>query len=167
MTHHLEEYITKIPVSNYAETLVCYGDTNLESLSEPFTGLTPPFNSQVDAETFWKAVLLADFGEVEILTFWNTRLDPNQEQGDHTHTEHAWDEDDTIHKYTAVLYSKFNSSVHKPTYFSDNQYRALEYKPANITQGDCLVFPSNIYHRAPKNTSEENRITSVCIFTRI
>lgn len=167
MTHHLEEYITKIPVSNYSETLSCYGDTDLESLSETFTGLTQPFDSHQDAETFWKAILLEDFGEVEILSFWNTRLDPSQEQNSHTHTEHGWYENDSITQYTAVLYSKFNSSVHKPTYFSDNKYRAIEYKPTNITQGDCLVFPSNMYHRAPTNTSEETRITSVCTFTII
>jgi len=166
MTHNLEEYITKIAVSNYAETLVCYGDTDLELLSETFTGLTPPFNSQVDAETFWKAVLLADFGAVTILEFWNTRLDPSQEHGSHIQTELGWDEDDTIHQYTAELYSKFNSSLHKPMYFADNQYRVLEYKPTNITQGDCLVFPSNIYHRHPRNISEEAKIISVCTFTR-
>lgn len=167
MAHHLEEYITKIPVSNYTETLLCYGDTDLESLSETFTGLTQPFESQEDAETFWKAILLEDFGEVEILSFWNNRLDPSQEHRSHINTEYGWDENDTIHQYTAEIYSKFNSAVHKPTYFSDNKYSAVEYKTISVNQGDCLVFPSNIYHRSPVNTSEEAKIISVCTFTRI
>lgn len=167
MAHHLEEFITKISVSNYTDTLQCYGDTDLESLSDSFTGLTPPFDSQEEAETFWKAVLLENFGNVEILTWWNTRLDPDQEQGSHTNTDVGWDEDDDIEQYTAVLYSKFDPAVHKPTYFSDNQYRAMEYKPTGIAEGDCLVFPSNLYHRAPKNKSDQNRITSVCTFRQI
>lgn len=164
MAHHLEEFITKISVSNYTDTLQCYGNTDLNSLSESFTGLTPTFASPEDAETFWNGVLLEDFGSVEILGWWNTRLDPEQEQGSHTHTDVGWDEEDDIEQYTAVLYSKFNPAVHKPTYFSDNQYRAMEYKPLGIVEGDCLVFPSNLYHRAPKNKSKESRITAVCIF---
>ena len=102
MAHPLEQYVTKIAVSNYAETLQCYGDNDLDKLSELFAGLTSPFDSQEDAETFWKAVLLENFGNVEILSWWNIRIDPEEEIAPSINTELGWDENDDIENYTAV-----------------------------------------------------------------
>ncbi len=165
MAHTLEEFITKIHVDNYQDTLSCYDNANLDELGEAgFTGLTPPFNTLEDAQAWWSNIL----GDVTVSSYWNTRLDPGQEQGTHLHVdpELGFDIDDSVDgQQTAVLYSKYNPSVHKPTYFSETNLRISEYKPAGIIEGDCLTFPSNIYHRAPKNTSAESRITSVCTFT--
>lgn len=166
MTHNLEQYIIKVEnVKNYQLPLInAFGNIDLNLLHN-FTGLTSPFHSWDDAYAFWQATL-NDIGEIKVLEYWNTTLYPGQEQGTHTHTKHGWDTDDSILQYTAVLYAKFNPKIHKPTYFADNALKINEYKPV-VKEGDCLVFPSNIYHRAPMNTSQENRITSVCTFTFI
>jgi hypothetical protein len=163
MSHNLEEHIIKIEnVANYRLPIVnVFGNADLEHL-ENFTGLTSPFSTFDDAYAFWQSTL-NDVGEINLLEYWNTTLLPGQEQEIHIHSSYGWDKDDTISQYTAVLYSKFDPELHKPTYFADNPLKINEYKPS-VREGDCIVFPSNIYHRAPLNTSDKNRIVSVCTF---
>ena len=164
MIHNLQKYIITIKnFPNYKTPLVnAFGERDYDDISQ-FTGLTSPFDSREAALEFWQTPL-SKLGFSELLDYWNTTMLPGQEHNTHTHTEHGWDVDDTITTYTAVLFCKYDLTVHKPTYFADNPLKINEYKPI-VAEGDCLVFPSNIYHRAPLNNSSLTRITSMCVFT--
>jgi hypothetical protein len=165
MTHHLQPLIKKTHVLEY-ETILTnqFGANDLNEL-ENFTGLQSPFASSQDVKNYWDPIL----SNVAVVPSsytgsWMNILRPNQDQGVHIHTDLGYDYKEETNVYTAILYLKFNPEVHKSTYFCDNANRAYEYKPSDITEGDCLVFPANLYHRAPLNTSDENRIVLVCVF---
>ena len=56
-----------------------------------------------------------------------------------------------------------NSLEHRGVYFADNSSKVNEYKP-NVQLGDLILFPSNIYHRIPLNTSNDNMVILTITF---
>jgi len=95
---------------------------------------------------------------------WGNIIKPNQEVGTHINTENGYDVVDDTDTYVGVLNLKFIPSEHKGIYFADNSLRVNEYKPSLIT-GDLTIFPGNIYHRIPLNTSNENMVILTLMFT--
>lgn len=167
MTHHLENYIRKIHVDTYQTLLQnVFGNSDLNTLKN-FTGLVKPFETRDDGGRFWDSVLSTHYNIHSYGDFWINISRPGSYQDTHLHEDYGFDQNEITTKYTAVLYLKFDPELHRPTYFCDNPYKAYEYKPSDIVAGDCLVFPSNIYHRAPLNTSDQTRIVTVCRFNII
>lgn len=94
---------------------------------------------------------------------WGNIIKTNQEIGAHINTENGYDVIDDTNTYVGVLHLKFDKSIHKGIYFADNSLKVNEYKP-NLLSGDLVLFPGNIYHRIPLNTSNENAVILTLMF---
>lgn len=167
MAHHLEQYVTKIHVDNYQDCMNVYGGLDDESLGDQFTNMTGTFNTLEENTAFWLPHLQTLFGDCDIEFGINLRFDNGCELQPYINTENGWDIDDTITIYTATLFVKFNPNQHKPTYFCDTSLKTNEYKPIEVIEGDCLIAPSNIYRREPKNFGQECKIIASCVFRPI
>ena len=122
------------------------------------TGLQNPFKSKDEVDSFWKDIIL-EFSKEKQYTIdvcWSNFYNNGDEQGWHTHNA---SNDDS--KFTAIFYIKFDPALHQPTYFATDRTGSDEYIPVDVKQGDCLIFPSNLYHRSPINTSFDLR--AVCV----
>lgn len=165
MAHHLEQYVTKLHIDNYLDCMSIYRGLDSESLDDQFTNMTGTFNTLEESTSFWLPHLQPIFGNCNIEFSTNLRFNNGCELLPYVSTPNGWDVDDTITIYTATLFVKYNPTQHKPTYFCDNTHKVNEYKPADIIEGDCLIAPSNLYRREPKNFGQECKIIASCVFT--
>ena len=98
-----------------------------------------------------------------IENLWGNIIKPNEEIGVHINTENGYDVIENTDLYVGILNLKFNSLEHRGVYFADNSSKVNEYKP-NVQLGDLILFPSNIYHRIPLNTSNDNMVILTITF---
>ena len=64
--------------------------------------------------------------------------------------------------YSGILFVSFNKDLHTATRFYSPflnfmDGEALIYNPV-VKEGDLLIWPSSLFHEAPSNESEEERI---------
>jgi hypothetical protein len=95
---------------------------------------------------------------------WGNIIKPNQDLGIHINTENGYDVIDTTNTYVGFLHLKFDPAINKGIYFADNSLKVNEYKPS-LQSGDLVLFPGNIYHRIPLNTSNENVVILTLMFS--
>lgn len=167
MAHHLEELVYK---TNWTNTVLndMFGSEDLNDLSS-YTGLNQPFATLEIANTALGQILndyitAKGYSGYTLQQTWININRTGDEQKIHHHDEYGYDEREDTTRMSLICYLKLDPG-HKPTYLCDNPYQAYEYKPTNIIENDVLIFPSNIYHRAPLNTTDTNRIVLVATFT--
>ena len=83
----------------------------------------------------------------DLLKTWYSR----QRKGE-GHPEH----DHGIIGLASVMYVKFNPEVHKPTEYRFPFQKAYVSLP--VEEGEIILFPSLLKHRAPPNEVDEERI---------
>ena len=71
----------------------------------------------------------------------------------HKDGEHSWHVHDS--NYTGVYYLNHDSSVQNTNYY--DQYND-EIKSFNVKEGDVVIFPSFLLHKALPNTSSKKRL---------
>lgn len=78
--------------------------------------------------------------DIDVFSMWFETSQKFQHHQPHTHGDCG---------YSSVLYVSFDKKYHQATKF----YLDEEYQP-NIDEGNLIIFPSNVLHEAPQNTSE-------------
>ena len=71
----------------------------------------------------------------------------------HKDGKHSWHVHDS--NYTGVYYLNHDNSVHNTNYY--DQYNN-EVKSFNVKEGDVVIFPSFLLHKASPNTSSKKRL---------
>jgi hypothetical protein len=160
---NLSSKIIKISTGkSVAESAKMINDNlNLDEQGNP-TGLQRQFLNLDDAKIFWND-LLSNFTnnkEYIITSHWANRYKKGGEQGWHAHAE-----DSEGKHFTLIFFVEFDPTVHISTRFRINDDDISGFEPEGVLEGDCLIFPADIKHCAPENTSDRIRTVSVINFS--
>jgi hypothetical protein len=163
MSNDIASMITKISTNKGVPEILqeVHRRLNFDDNKNP-TGLQRQFKNENEACEFWNDIIL-NFSKgksYKIDSFWINMYKTGDEQGWHRHT----DSDDVLNKFTIILFLKFDPAIHRSTCFALDSTGLGEYEPLDIQEGDCIIFPSTLYHKAPANESTELRAVSVVNF---
>lgn len=100
----------------------------------------PYFKNQVS-----KMVYELGFEQCDTAALWYQQYEENSTHGWHTHSQN----------YTGVYYLEMPEGTPKTQLVDEN--KNVEIVDLDVNEGDFIIFPSFVIHRAPKNLSKDRK----------